>query len=328
MRETLLQLTADASYRKYLPWVTILCGLACVILFIGINLEPKQDTWEVFHKWGSPSAGDIWNGDYWGLVTSNFLHLEIWHIAFNLYWFWFLGKKIEFETAKAFFFPLLLSAALVSSLSQLAFSGTTGIGLSGIVYAFFGYILSKSKTDEAFRGFINQKTINWFFLWLLLCILLTYTKVWEVGNAAHLGGLLWGLLLGYLAKFRKAVQLGLAFGLLLVFSATLFYQPWSTTWLQHKAYNLLKEQRLDEGEVVCNAILAKDKDNEFAKANLREIRINRLCKKAYDAHAERRYADALRMYQEVLQLEPENAWAKENLALLPVATFSFEKNTK
>src|SRR5215218_3895114 len=143
MEETLYQ-TTDKIFKKYIPIVTASCCLTSIAIFIGINLEGKLDTWEAYKKWGAPSASDIFSGDYWGLLTTNFVHVEIWHIAFNLSWLWIFGKKIEFETNKVFYAFLILSSALVSSLAQLAFSDTTGIGLSGIGYALFGFLYVKS----------------------------------------------------------------------------------------------------------------------------------------------------------------------------------------
>src|SRR5689334_18203104 len=151
--------TAHDPFKKYFPIVTAICCLACVVLFIGINTESKVNDWEAYKKWGLPSSQDIFNGSYWGLITSNFLHVEIWHIGFNLYWFWIFGKKIEFETSKVFYGILILSSALVSSAAELAFSDYTGIGLSGIGYSLFGYIFLMSKTTESYRDYLSKRTI-------------------------------------------------------------------------------------------------------------------------------------------------------------------------
>lgn len=31
-------------------------------------------------------------GSYWGLVTSVFVHIQLWHIIFNIYWIWILAE--------------------------------------------------------------------------------------------------------------------------------------------------------------------------------------------------------------------------------------------
>ena len=308
----------DTTYKKYIPWFTLSCCLASVVLFVGINFEPDLNSWDTYKKWGAPSSNDIWNGEWWGLVTSNFLHVAIWHIIFNLSWFWLLGKKIEFESTKLFYGLFIFSSAVISSIAQLAFSGETGIGLSGVVYALFGYIFIKAKSTNEYKGFIDKRTINWFLGWLIICIILTYTKVWEVGNAAHIAGLLWGLLYGKISNSNKAIRIGLPILLLSISSITVFWQPWSTAWLGNKAYNLHKSQKLDEAEKVYKIILEREKDSEFARANLRLIQIGRLSQLAFDAHQKYNYEEALKLYKEILKIDPENEWAKENVLRLPI----------
>ena len=117
--------------------------------------------------------------------------------------FWIFGKKIEFESNKLFYSFLILSSAFMSSACQLIFSNDTGIGLSGVVYAFFGFMFISRKWSENFRNFLEKSTIQLFFFWLLLCIVLSQLQVWMVGNAAHVGGLLWGAGLAYLSKYSK-----------------------------------------------------------------------------------------------------------------------------
>src|SRR5688572_26096970 len=105
-------------FKKYIPILTAICCLTSIVLFSGINLENNPDTWEIYRKWGAPSSTAIFNGSYWGLITSNFLHTEIWHIAGNLYWLWIFGKKVEFESSTFSYGLLILASALVSSVSQ------------------------------------------------------------------------------------------------------------------------------------------------------------------------------------------------------------------
>lgn len=271
--------TTDTSFKKYLPLLTVLCCLTSIILFIGINLEQKSDNWEVYKRWGLPYVTDIFNGSYWGLITSNFLHTELWHIASNLYWLWIFGKKIEFESKRSFYVLLILSSALVSSLSELSFADTTGMGLSGIGYSFFGFILVKSKTTEAYKSCLDKRTIQLFIFWLFLCIILTQTKVWNIGNAAHIGGLLWGMTLAYISKFDNYKQWSIGLLLVTILASSIFWNPFSTSWLSHQAFELHKNQKIDEAIIVYKKILSRDSQNEFAKTNLQQLEIHKLQEK-------------------------------------------------
>lgn len=316
MEETLNK-TTDNTFQKYIPIVTAICCLTSLVLFIGINLEGELDTWDVYKKWGAPSVTDIFNGDYWGLITSNFLHVEIWHIAFNLYWLWIFGKKIEFELNKTLYIFFILSAALVSSLVQLAFSDTTGIGLSGVGYALFGFIYVKSKTAEAYKNYLDKRTINLFLFWLVLCVILTKTGAWTVGNAAHIGGLFWGVLIAYISKYDKYVQLSAGIIYIALLTILIMRGPFSTAYLSHQAYELHKNEKVDEAIEVYKKILRRDPGSEFAKENLKQLELHQLEVKALELHTKQKYSEARQLYNQILSIDKDNQWAKENLSRLP-----------
>lgn len=305
------------SFRKFTPLLTIGCCLISIFLFIGINLERTLDNWHVYKRWGAPSLNDIFDGSYWGLISSSFLHVEAWHILFNLYWFFLFGKKIEFESKKAFYIFFILTSALVSSLAQLGFSDSTGIGLSGIVYAFFGYLFIKNKTSKNYENSLNKKVNIIFFVWLFFCIILTETKILIVGNAAHFAGLFWGLTIAFISKFRPYLQGILGILIFSIIGTSILWNPFSISWISYKAYKLHENQKNEEAEILYHKILERDPENEFAKNNLNQLKIIKLSQKAYQLHISRKYKEAKNLYNEILKIDKNNKWAKENLKLIP-----------
>lgn len=250
------------------PVLTIAGMVASIVLFIGINLEPTPLSWESYAAWGAPGPDDLFGGSWWGLLTSNLLHVEAWHIAFNLYWFWIFNSKIEAERSRLFCAFLLVSAALVSSSAQLAGSDGTGIGLSGVVYALMGYITIAARTDPRFGNVISKKLVQLFMGWLVLCIVLTGLDIFPVGNGAHVGGLLWGVLLAWLGERGRAVRWVSAAAVLGVVSSSIFWSPLSTGWLSHKALRAHTAGDLDAAMTAYRQILSRDPANEFARDNL------------------------------------------------------------
>jgi GlpG protein len=311
------EIISGVAYNKYVPWVTVICCMVCVVLFIGINAASDTNNWDNYRKWGAPSITDIWNGAYWGLLTSVFVHKAVWHIVFNVSWFWQFGKKIEFESPKIFFCLFILSSAYISSACELTFAGTTGIGLSGVVYSMFGYIFVMSKSAPQYENFMSKKVIYLFIVWLLLCIVLSALKIWQVGNAAHVAGLLWGALVGKLSKYSMAVKLSAAAFVISFLSATVVWQPWSVDWLSNKAHNLYLDSKFDQADVLCKKILSKDTSNTFAKQTLNAIQVYQLSTKAFAAHKDGRFEEARWFYTKILEIDPKNDWAKENISRLP-----------
>lgn len=143
-----------------------------------------------------PSAAGVRSGAVWGLLTSAFVHLEPLHLAFNLMWARHFGRLFEPHLGRGRYLAFVAVAAIVGAGWQLLLTGSTGIGFSGVVYAFFGYTWARRRAHPTFEAFLPSSTIQMFLGWLLLCIVLTVTKIWNVGNAAHITGLASGWLLG------------------------------------------------------------------------------------------------------------------------------------
>lgn len=317
MTEFSNSLSPKVSYNAYKPPITILIFAISITLFVGINLEANLEDLYVYTKWGSPSSIEIFGGSYWGLITSNFLHTDLWHIGFNLYWTWIFGKKIEYETTKTQYIFLIISAALISSFAQLGFSDSTGIGLSGIGYAFFGFLLVKGKTNTDYEGFLEKRIIHLFLIWLLLCVFLTQLELWNIGNAAHIAGLIWGASIGYISRFNQIVKWALGSILFVIIASSVLWNPFATSLLSYQAYQLHENQQIDEAIVKYEEILVRDTDNEFAKINLAQLEKAILYEKAYKHHSESEYTQARAVYNEILALDGNDQWAKENLSRLP-----------
>ena len=208
----------------------------CTLLFLLSNFASEYShPWLAY--WGYFSNIDVYSGSYWGLLTSSFLHVDFLHAIFNLYWVWILGSGLEKHLGSLNFLIFWILAAFVSSGFQLAFSGDTGIGASGVVYAIFGYQFIARKHVEPFSKLMNANTIQLFIIWLFLCLGLTYFNVWNIGNAAHFSGFGFGCLCGYLIELKQNSRMCFNYVALvaLFIASSLVYAPWSSTWIYKKA---------------------------------------------------------------------------------------------
>ncbi len=223
-----------------LPIVTILLCSFCSLLYVAIaDRSGGRFSWETVARWGYLPPDRIWNGAYWGLVSSAFVHLALWHVVFNVYWLWMLGRAVERVLGPSKYLAFVLMAAAVSSSTQLAASGNSGHGASGVVYALFGLMWSRRQVTPAFSEALNAQTASLFWMWLIGCMVATHLGIIEVGNAAHVGGLVFGLLIaqcltGAAARRQMAVA-GTALLVVLSF-VPLVWSPWSSTWVGHRAY--------------------------------------------------------------------------------------------
>jgi membrane associated rhomboid family serine protease len=217
--------------------LTLLVCAISTFVFLGLLRESNPNSWETLSRWGALPADAVWGGKYWVLVTSVFVHVAWWHLAFNVYWLWLLGGALEEVIGSLRWLAFFLSAAVVSSGIELAFAGTTGIGLSGVVYAVFGFMWLSQKRFPKFQAVITRPRIQLFLLWLVACVVATVLRVWRVGNAAHIAGLVFGMAIAgslVLERGRNIVRLA-AVALLIASIVPLFWCPWSVEWVTTKA---------------------------------------------------------------------------------------------
>jgi GlpG protein len=148
-------------------------------------------------------------GQYWRLVTPAFIHFGWLHIVFNSLWMWELGVRVERVMGHLNMLLLFLVIAVVSNTSQFVYTGP-GLfgGMSGVVYGLLGFSWVAPLLQP--RWVIQPPRAIMLFMvgWLVICM----AGVVEVlgfgasANAAHLGGLISGAVLG--AAFGLLSRLG------------------------------------------------------------------------------------------------------------------------
>jgi len=223
--------------RKHFPILTWLTCITCGVVFAGLSVETKQESWDVLSKWGYYPVDEIRSGAYWALLTSVFVHLELWHVVFNIYWLYVLGARLELAIGSWRWLAFVFGAAIISSGAELGVSDDTGIGASGVAYGFFGFMWICRDRFPGFRQVLDRRTVALFILWLGGCLFLTLTKVWEVGNAAHIAGMAFGAGTGAALLFEhKRVAIVWALTVLGVSALVpLFWAPWSSNWTGQRA---------------------------------------------------------------------------------------------
>jgi len=144
---------------------------------------------------------EVQNGEVWRLVTPIFVHLNIFHLMFNMFWLYDLGGMIERRRGTLNFALLVIVSAVVSNVGQYLWAGPWGAGMSGVVYALFGYVWMQSRFNPLSGMAMHPNTVFLMIGWLFLCMT---GAIGPIGNAAHAVGLGVGVLIGYLpTAFRR-----------------------------------------------------------------------------------------------------------------------------
>src|SRR5262245_16049806 len=252
------------------PIFTWLVCAICVFIFVGLSSKDTLGSWESAAKWGYLPPGAIWDGKYWGLVTSAFVHVELWHLVFNVYWLWVLGRLLERQIGSFRWVAFILLAALISSGTQQAVSGVTGIGASGVVYAIFGFLFAARSRIDEFKVALTKQTIALFIIWLFICLGLTYFKIRNIGNAAHFSGFIFGILVAdvFIVKYKRRIVIGGLAAQAICAIVPVFWSPWSAGWVSRKAYDAHAREDYTKAISLYNRSLELGEDPIWVWTNL------------------------------------------------------------
>ena len=136
---------------------------------------------------------------YWRLITPMLLHFGWLHIVFNCLWLWDLGRRVEQVMGHLNMFMLFLVIAVVSNTSQFEFGGG-GLfgGMSGVVYGLLGFSWVAPQLQPAWPIQPPKAIMIFMVGWLVVCMsgMVEVLGFGAIANAAHLGGLLCGAVVG------------------------------------------------------------------------------------------------------------------------------------
>lgn len=183
------------------PWVSyVLIGINVVVFIAmcirGVSLF-SPTTGDLF-AWGGDNMLKVQQGEWWRMFTSVFVHAGIIHLAFNMYALLLVGMHLEPMLKWWRFLAAYLVCGLFSSMTSLAFGSVNrvSVGASGAIFGMFGVLLALLST-RLLPNKTRQALLSTFGIYVVYT--LVYGGVKEgIDNAAHVGGLICGLVLGYL----------------------------------------------------------------------------------------------------------------------------------
>jgi rhomboid protease GluP len=152
--------------------------------------------------WGGNYRPSIRDGEYWRLLTNMFLHGGLIHIVFNMYGLLFVGIILEPMLGSYKYAALYLVTGVLASITSVCWHpATVSVGASGAIFGLYGAFLALLTTNlfppQVKKSFLLNTAV--FVGYNLL-----FGLAGGIDNAAHIGGLLSGLLGGYiLSPFLK-----------------------------------------------------------------------------------------------------------------------------
>lgn len=200
-----------------------------IAVFLGMALDAQNvmdfPVPELVH-WGANVGALTISGEWWRLLTNIFVHAGIIHIGFNMWCLWYLGELAEQLYGAWTYGCIYLICGIGASLTSAGWHPyVPSVGASGAIFGLAGALFTAIKLGEfsvpraALSG--TLRSLGAFVVFNLIFGF----AISGVDNAAHIGGLITGVIVGALvaliapgheqATRRAAVFLGMLLALAL-----------------------------------------------------------------------------------------------------------------
>lgn len=203
-------------FESYTGWIIAINIAFFVFAMILMSLIGQEEA--VVRLALQPAA--IFDGEnLWTFVTSLFMHAGLGHLFVNMVSLFFLGTFVERLVGKKRFLGLYLLGGLFAGLFFVLLAGFFGasdlgakifgspfafaVGASGAIFALGGLLAVLTPKMKVLVFFVIPMPM-WAAMFGLLVVvwLASLAAPINVGNTAHLGGLLVGLSYGFYLKYK------------------------------------------------------------------------------------------------------------------------------
>jgi rhomboid protease GluP len=148
--------------------------------------------------WGANFGPATQDGQWWRLYTAMFMHFGVVHLALNMWALWDVGRLVERLYGRPRFITIYVVSGVAGNLFSLVVQGSDAVsgGASGAIFSLFGALLVFLWRE---RLQVDRYEFRWMFGAASVFTLLTLGAgrvIPGIDNAAHIGGLVAGALLG------------------------------------------------------------------------------------------------------------------------------------
>jgi len=147
------------------------------------------------------AGGDVTAGEYWRLLSSTLLHGSLFHVVANCLVLFMLGRIVENAYGRAPYLIAYVGAGITGALLSALVTGKQSLGASGAVLGMLGVCLAfgyryRRQIPSSLRDYFNLD------MWFFVVLIAAFSALPMVDWAGHLGGFLWGAIVGLLWPAR------------------------------------------------------------------------------------------------------------------------------
>ena len=147
---------------------------------------------------GAVIPGLIADGELWRLVTAMFLHASWLHWAVNSWALYQLGMLYEAMFGSKRFALIYFVSGIVASIASSLNIDTASVGASGAIFGILGAFIFSIRRSPQWRNEPWTKGLLGQLMFFAVLNLYIGFSVPFIDNTAHIGGLVTGLILGFI----------------------------------------------------------------------------------------------------------------------------------
>lgn len=168
------------------------------MLFNGASLWHSQNTVQL--AWGANFGPATQDGEWWRLASALFLHFGALHLVLNMAALWDSGQWVERMYGSFRFGIIYVVAGLVGNLLSLVAhaGGAVSGGASGAIFGAYGALLGYLWLERSRMQPGEFRWLFWAAVGFSVVSIVFGLLVPGIDNAAHVGGLVAGVLMGVL----------------------------------------------------------------------------------------------------------------------------------
>jgi rhomboid protease GluP len=185
----------EKSSQKFrVTFILIAATIAAYVYTSIVGGNAVYTSQSVMIEWGQWNFA-VFHGLYYQLFTSMFVHASIAHLAGNMLFLLIFGLRGEELFSLPEYLGIYFIGGLMGNLLSLSFGPDfISVGASGAIFSLFGacVIYTRRSVRQSIVGALGYA----FFL-------LLFSSGVGVNDLAHIGGLVFGLVIGYFLGSRR-----------------------------------------------------------------------------------------------------------------------------
>lgn len=144
------------------------------------------------------------HGEWWRLLTYQFLHADVFHAGLNLLVLWFFGLQAVEIFGPWLFLSLFFATGVLGGVAQLELApGNPAIGASGAVLGIFGAVIAGMWRSTVLPAPVRKERVARLLSVAALQFVLDQLFASQIAVFIHAAGMAAGALLGLVAPMKR-----------------------------------------------------------------------------------------------------------------------------